>query len=50
MKKIEWIIAAALVVIGLSCLTMFANWLGNSCSLLPDGSARHNSGDSLLSL
>ncbi|WP_100404688.1 hypothetical protein [Bacillus solitudinis] len=29
MKVVDWVIAIALVVIGLSCLTMSANLLGN---------------------
>ncbi|WP_227935948.1 hypothetical protein [Alkalihalobacillus deserti] len=35
MKAVEWVMAIALVVIGLSCLTMSANWFGNSDSIRP---------------
>jgi hypothetical protein len=31
-RKTEWMIALSLVVIGLSCLTMSATWIGNSDS------------------
>jgi hypothetical protein len=33
MKKIEWVIAFSLVFIGLSCLTMSANWILNPDSI-----------------
>jgi membrane protein implicated in regulation of membrane protease activity len=32
---VEWVMAIALVVIGLSCLTMSANWFGDSASIRP---------------
>ncbi|RKL69228.1 hypothetical protein CR203_04135 [Salipaludibacillus neizhouensis] len=35
MKRIEWILAISLVVIGLSCLTMSANWLVTPDSMRP---------------
>lgn len=35
MKRIEWVMAISLVVIGLSCLTMSANWLVNPSSIRP---------------
>lgn len=35
MKIVEWVMAVALVLIGLSCLTMSANWFSDSDSLRP---------------
>lgn len=35
MRKIEWVMAASLVIIGLSCLTMSATWLLNPDSIGP---------------
>lgn len=35
MKVVEWVMAIALVVIGLSCLTMSANRFGDSDSISP---------------
>jgi hypothetical protein len=34
-KVVEWVMAISLVVVGLSCLTMSANWFGDSDSIRP---------------
>jgi hypothetical protein len=35
MKLVEWVMAISLVVIGLSCLTMSANWFESPNSVRP---------------